>query len=60
MFQADTDFYQQYGAAAATWQTEQVIPATELLFRPRDSPQEAPAAPLAPVPLAGEGQAPAE
>ncbi|XP_015737759.1 zinc finger and BTB domain-containing protein 17 isoform X1 [Coturnix japonica] len=60
MFQADTDFYQQYGAAAATWQTEQVIPTTELLFRTRDSPQEAPAAPLAPVPLAGEGQAPAE
>ncbi|NXW24353.1 ZBT17 protein, partial [Circaetus pectoralis] len=35
MFQADTDFYQQYGTAAA-WQTEQVIPAGELLFRTRD------------------------
>ncbi|NWX14868.1 ZBT17 protein, partial [Aegotheles bennettii] len=39
MFQADTDFYQQYGAAAA-WQAEQVLPAGELLFRPRDGPPE--------------------
>ncbi|NXE28907.1 ZBT17 protein, partial [Ardeotis kori] len=30
MFQADTDFYQQYGTAAA-WHAEQVIPAGELL-----------------------------
>ncbi|NXN26869.1 ZBT17 protein, partial [Nycticryphes semicollaris] len=41
MFQADTDFYQQYGTAAA-WQTEQVIPAGELLFRTRDGPPEPP------------------
>lgn len=60
MFQADTDFYQQYGAATATWQTEQVLPTGELLFRARDAPPEPPATPLAPVPLAGEGQAPTE
>uniref|UniRef100_A0A8B9TLS7 Zinc finger and BTB domain-containing protein 17 n=1 Tax=Anas platyrhynchos TaxID=8839 RepID=A0A8B9TLS7_ANAPL len=60
MFQADTDFYQQYGAATATWQTEQVLPTGELLFRARDAPSEPPATPLAPVPLAGEGQAPTE
>ncbi|KFV79283.1 Zinc finger and BTB domain-containing protein 17, partial [Struthio camelus australis] len=36
MFQADTDFYQQYGAAT-TWQAEQVIQSGELLFRARDS-----------------------
>uniref|UniRef100_A0A8C4U2A4 Zinc finger and BTB domain containing 17 n=1 Tax=Falco tinnunculus TaxID=100819 RepID=A0A8C4U2A4_FALTI len=59
MFQADTDFYQQYGTAAA-WQTEQVIPAGELLFRTRDGPPETPATPLAPQPTAGEGQPPPE
>ncbi|NXJ72461.1 ZBT17 protein, partial [Rostratula benghalensis] len=56
MFQADTDFYQQYGPAAA-WQTEQVLPAGELLFRTREGPPEPPpgttAAPLAPTPTAG-------
>uniref|UniRef100_A0A670J3F7 Zinc finger and BTB domain-containing protein 17 n=3 Tax=Podarcis muralis TaxID=64176 RepID=A0A670J3F7_PODMU len=36
MFQADTDFYQQYGAPTAAWQPEQVIPSGELLFRTRD------------------------
>ncbi|KAI6073834.1 zinc finger and BTB domain-containing protein 17 [Aix galericulata] len=60
MFQADTDFYQQYGATTATWQTEQVLPTGELLFRARDAPPEPPATPLAPVPLAGEGQVPTE
>ncbi|XP_048375419.1 zinc finger and BTB domain-containing protein 17 isoform X2 [Sphaerodactylus townsendi] len=35
MFQADTDFYQQYGATTG-WQSEQVLPASEFLFRPRD------------------------
>lgn len=63
MFQADTDFYQQYGAAAA-WQTEQVIPAGELLFRTRDGPPEPPAAAaapaLTPAPTAGEAQPPPE
>uniref|UniRef100_A0A663NE64 Zinc finger and BTB domain-containing protein 17 n=1 Tax=Athene cunicularia TaxID=194338 RepID=A0A663NE64_ATHCN len=59
MFQADTDFYQQYGPAGA-WQAEQVIPAGELLFRTRDAPPEPTAAPLAPAPGAGEGQSPAE
>ncbi|KAM6108888.1 zinc finger and BTB domain-containing protein 17 [Pterocles gutturalis] len=62
MFQADPDFYQQYGTAAA-WQTEQVLPAGELLFRTRDGPAETPAAaaaPLAPAPTAGEGQTPPE
>lgn len=34
MFQADSDFYQQYEAADGTWQTtEQVIQGEELLFR---------------------------
>lgn len=34
MFQADSDFYQQYEAADGTWQTtEQVIQGGELLFR---------------------------
>ncbi|KAM9370380.1 zinc finger and BTB domain-containing protein 17 isoform 1-T1 [Phaethornis superciliosus] len=51
MFQADPDFYQQYGT---TWHTEQVIPAGELLFRTRDGPPE----PLPPTP--GEGQPPPE
>ncbi|KAM8796388.1 zinc finger and BTB domain-containing protein 17 [Eudromia elegans] len=55
MFQADTDFYQQYGATTA-WQAEQVIPAGELLFRPRDGATEVPA-PLAEAPPA---EAPAE
>ncbi|XP_051493328.1 zinc finger and BTB domain-containing protein 17 isoform X2 [Apus apus] len=56
MFQADTDFYQHYGPAAATaWQTEQVLPAGELLFRTRDGPAETPPAPPQPP---GEGQAP--
>uniref|UniRef100_A0A4X2JW40 Zinc finger and BTB domain-containing protein 17 n=1 Tax=Vombatus ursinus TaxID=29139 RepID=A0A4X2JW40_VOMUR len=35
MFQADTDFYQQYGPGS-TWQAEQVLQAGELLFRPRE------------------------
>ncbi|NWY05492.1 ZBT17 protein, partial [Nothoprocta ornata] len=56
MFQADTDFYQQYGAAAA-WPAEQVIQAGELLFRPRDGAAEGPAPPAeAPPPP----EAPAE
>nr|XP_060615167.1 zinc finger and BTB domain-containing protein 17 [Anolis sagrei ordinatus] len=46
MFQADTDFYQQYSSAAATaWQggagEAQVLPATELLFRVRDGGEAA-------------------
>lgn len=41
MFQADTDFYQQYEAADGTWQTtEQVIQGEELLFR-REGEEEA-------------------
>lgn len=41
MFQADSDFYQQYEAAEATWQTtEQVIQGEELLFR-REGVEEA-------------------
>ncbi|XP_066527491.1 zinc finger and BTB domain-containing protein 17 [Hoplias malabaricus] len=40
MFQADSDFYQQY-AADGTWQTtEQVIQGGELLFRTRESEEE--------------------
>ncbi|XP_069096207.1 zinc finger and BTB domain-containing protein 17 isoform X1 [Pleurodeles waltl] len=35
MFQADTDFYQQY-SSSTNWQTEQVIQSGELLFRARD------------------------
>ncbi|XP_078001790.1 zinc finger and BTB domain-containing protein 17 isoform X2 [Phascolarctos cinereus] len=35
MFQADTDFYQQYGPGS-TWPAEQVLQAGELLFRPRE------------------------
>ncbi|NXY57541.1 ZBT17 protein, partial [Callaeas wilsoni] len=42
MFQAEPDFYQPYGAAG--WPAEQVIPAGELLFRPRDGPEPPPAA----------------
>ncbi|XP_074874200.1 zinc finger and BTB domain-containing protein 17 isoform X1 [Carettochelys insculpta] len=52
MFQADTDFYQQYGAAA-TWQAEQVIQSGELLFRARDGAEVQP-------PGAEECQSPAE
>ncbi|TRZ02476.1 hypothetical protein DNTS_030300 [Danionella cerebrum] len=41
MFQADSDFYQQY-AGDGTWQTaEQVIQGGELLFRTRDEEDEA-------------------
>lgn len=41
MFQADSDFYQQYEAADGTWQTtEQVIQGGELLFR-REGEDEA-------------------
>lgn len=40
MFQADSDFYQQY-TGDATWQTtEQVIQGGELLFRTRDEESE--------------------
>ncbi|CAI5783100.1 finger and BTB domain-containing 17 isoform X1 [Podarcis lilfordi] len=42
MFQADTDFYQQYGAPTAAWQPEQVIPSGELLFRARDGNEAQP------------------
>ncbi|XP_028849531.1 zinc finger and BTB domain-containing protein 17-like [Denticeps clupeoides] len=43
MFQADSDFYQQYAAAGdSTWQaTEQVIQGGELLFRPREGEDDA-------------------
>ncbi|XP_066493283.1 zinc finger and BTB domain-containing protein 17 isoform X2 [Tiliqua scincoides] len=41
MFQADTDFYQQYGTSTA-WQAEQVIPTGEVLFRPRDNSETQP------------------
>ncbi|XP_076132646.1 zinc finger and BTB domain-containing protein 17 isoform X2 [Alosa pseudoharengus] len=41
MFQADSDFYQQYAAGDTTWQTtEQVIQGGELLFRTRDGEEE--------------------
>lgn len=41
MFQADSDFYQQYEAADGTWQTtEHVIQGGELLFR-REAEEEA-------------------
>lgn len=41
MFQADSDFYQQYEATDGTWQTtEQVIQGEELLFR-REGEEEA-------------------
>lgn len=41
MFQADSDFYQQYATGDATWQTtEQVIQGGELLFRTRDGEEE--------------------
>lgn len=40
MFQADSDFYQQY-AGDGTWQTtEQVIQGGELLFRTREEDGE--------------------
>lgn len=47
MFQADTDFYQQYNATTA-WHGEQVIPSGELLFRARDGSEASPALPDAP------------
>uniref|UniRef100_A0A670ZVA6 Zinc finger protein Z13 n=1 Tax=Pseudonaja textilis TaxID=8673 RepID=A0A670ZVA6_PSETE len=47
MFQADTDFYQQYNATTA-WHGEQVIPSGELLFRARDGSEASPALPEAP------------
>lgn len=41
MFQADSDFYQQYATGDGTWQTtEQVIQGGELLFRTRDGEEE--------------------
>ncbi|KAL8198237.1 UNVERIFIED_CONTAM: Zinc finger and BTB domain-containing protein 17 [Gekko kuhli] len=49
MFQADTDFYQQYGATTA-WQSEQVLHSGELLFRPRDGPEAPPSITDAPQP----------
>uniref|UniRef100_A0A0F7Z2W6 Zinc finger and BTB domain-containing protein 17 n=1 Tax=Crotalus adamanteus TaxID=8729 RepID=A0A0F7Z2W6_CROAD len=52
MFQADTDFYQQYSATTA-WHGEQIIPSGELLFRARDGSEASPALPEAP-PAAGE------
>ncbi|XP_006883682.1 PREDICTED: zinc finger and BTB domain-containing protein 17 isoform X2 [Elephantulus edwardii] len=42
MFQADTDFYQQYGPGG-TWPAGQVLQAGELLFRPRDGAEGPPA-----------------
>eukprot|EP00061_Rhincodon_typus_P018169 g47229.t1 len=41
MFQADTDFYQQY--SNGSWQTEHVIQPGELLFRARDGTDLPPA-----------------
>ncbi|XP_041425811.1 zinc finger and BTB domain-containing protein 17 isoform X2 [Xenopus laevis] len=43
MFQADTDFYQQY-STPTTWHTEQVIQSGELIFRARDGTEEHPQA----------------
>ncbi|KAI1892637.1 hypothetical protein AGOR_G00135620 [Albula goreensis] len=40
MFQADSDFYQQYGGEAAWQATEQVIQGGELLFRTREGGEE--------------------
>lgn len=41
MFQADSDFYQQYATGDTAWQTtEQVIQGGELLFRTRDGEEE--------------------
>ncbi|KAJ6656849.1 hypothetical protein lerEdw1_003180 [Lerista edwardsae] len=57
MFQADTDFYQQYGATTA-WQAEQVIPAGEVLFRARENPNTQPA--LAETAQGPQGQNAAE
>ncbi|KAM6434275.1 zinc finger and BTB domain-containing protein 17 isoform 1-T1 [Liasis olivaceus] len=51
MFQADTDFYQQYSTTTA-WHGEQVIPSGELLFRARDGSEASPALPE--TPQAGE------
>uniref|UniRef100_A0A8C6JNV4 Zinc finger and BTB domain-containing protein 17 n=1 Tax=Melopsittacus undulatus TaxID=13146 RepID=A0A8C6JNV4_MELUD len=57
MFQADTDFYQQYGPAG-TWHTEQVIPAGELLFRTRDAASDPPPGPIGPTAGGWRGAAP--
>uniref|UniRef100_A0A6I8NM34 Zinc finger and BTB domain-containing protein 17 n=1 Tax=Ornithorhynchus anatinus TaxID=9258 RepID=A0A6I8NM34_ORNAN len=57
MFQADTDFYQQYGPGTA-WQADQVLGAGELLFRAREGPEVQPA--LAEPPPAPECQPSAE
>lgn len=41
MFQADSDFYQQYATGDTAWQTtEQVIQGGELLFRTREGEEE--------------------
>uniref|UniRef100_W5MML6 Zinc finger and BTB domain containing 17 n=1 Tax=Lepisosteus oculatus TaxID=7918 RepID=W5MML6_LEPOC len=40
MFQADSDFYQQYGGAAAWHTAEQVLQGGELLFRAREGDPE--------------------
>ncbi|XP_043853911.1 zinc finger and BTB domain-containing protein 17 isoform X2 [Dromiciops gliroides] len=53
MFQADTDFYQQYGPSS-TWQAEQVLQAGELLFRPREGAEGQPALAEPPPPTVAE------
>ncbi|XP_072465084.1 zinc finger and BTB domain-containing protein 17 isoform X2 [Notamacropus eugenii] len=53
MFQADTDFYQQYGPGG-TWQAEQVLQAGELLFRPREGAEGQPALAEPPPPTVAE------
>ncbi|XP_004705220.1 zinc finger and BTB domain-containing protein 17 isoform X1 [Echinops telfairi] len=58
MFQADTDFYQQYGPGG-TWPAGQVLQAGELLFRPRDGAEGLPALTETP-PTAPECPPPAE